>query len=248
MESPLLAPSNAAAANKTTTERGWFVRAVVWIWNCVRPKSRECAETIMRLKQLMNQLDFASKNSLFQANGKRLEIQRLLANGNSVSSERHALARTMLQTVHRYEAQAWQWARMREVAESLKIELVSQQQTMSVYNAFAQTNAAMERIAQQVNVDSVDRLMSSIQTQIDEGKSVSEIFATASNATLEQYDQDELEEELTALMNAKTFDASLHPDTAAAATAVNATATATASATIPESAKKEARKKNAVVG
>lgn len=246
MESPLLAPSNAAAANKTTTERGWFVRAVVWIWNCVRPKSRECAETIMRLKQLMNQLDFASKNSLFQANGKRLEIQRLLANGTgSVSSERHALARTMLQTVHRYEAQAWQWARMREVAESLKIELVSQQQTMSVYNAFAQTNAAMERIAQQVNVDSVDRLMSSIQTQIDEGKSVSEIFATASNATLEQYDQDELEEELTALMNAKTFDASLHPDTAAAA-AVNATATATT--TIPESAKKEARKKNAVVG
>lgn len=246
MESPLLAPSSAtaaAAANKTTTERGWFVRAVVWIWNCVRPKSRECAETIMRLKQLMNQLDFASKNSLFQANGKRLEIQRLLANGNSVSSERRALARTMLQTVHRYEAQAWQWARMREVAESLKIELVSQQQTMSVYNAFAQTNAAMERIAQQVNVDSVDRLMSSIQTQIDEGKSVSEIFATASNATLEQYDQDELEEELTALMNAKTVDASPPPPDA------TATAAATATATIPETtAKKEARKKNAVVG
>lgn len=204
----------------------------------------------MRLKQLMNQLDFASKNALSQADGKRLEIQRILTNG-SQSIEKRALARTMLQTVKRYEGQAWQWARMREVAESLKIELVSQQQTLSVYNAFSQTNAAMERIAQQVNTDSVDRLMSSIQAQIDEGKSVSEIFASASAISLDAVDEEELDEELAALMKrtvaAAAPSSSQIPETIPVASA-SSSGPSLAPDSLPTQQKKEANKKNAVFG
>lgn len=194
------------------------MRAIVWLWNRLTPKSTECAETIVRLKRLMNQLDLASQNSLAQAAGKRREIERVLGSGDAgqgvVGQERRALARTMLQTAKRYETQAFQWSRMREVAENLKIELVSQQQTMSVYNAFSQTNAAMERIAQTVNTSSVETLMESIQTQIDEGKSVSDIFGSVQ---MHGYDDDELDDELDALISVRETPLPKAPTAAAAA-------------------------------
>jgi hypothetical protein len=202
MKSPLLASTDQPLQQQQQQQQqqrsGCLVRAIVWLWNRLTPKSTECAETIVRLKRLMNQLDLASQNSLAQAAGKRREIERVLS--PVPSQERRALARTMLQTAKRYETQAFQWSRMREVAENLKIELVSQQQTMSVYNAFSQTNAAMERIAQTVNTSSVETLMESIQTQIDEGKSVSDIFGSVQ---MHGYDEDELDDELDALISVR---------------------------------------------
>ena len=204
MKSPLL----RAEAESATQERGCFVRSIVWIWTWLTTrKSKECAETVMRIKNVMNMLELASQNSTAQAEGKRRQIARILIKAKESKSgmtpDDRALAHTMLQTARKYESQASQWRRMREVAENLKIELVSKQQTMGVYEAFAQTNAAMERMTQTVNTTSVDVLMTSIQNQIDEGKSVSEIFANGVSSSSAVSDED-LDRELDALLLSKS--------------------------------------------
>lgn len=237
MKSPLLSQDERDAGGG---QRGCFMRALSWAWDVIRRRNRErteCAETVMRLMQLMNMLEMASKNAFDRAEKKRNDIARLMT---SKTADR-SLARIMLQTAKRYDAQGVQCATMREVAETFKIELQSHQQTLSTYDAFAQTNAAMERIASRVNVNSAEALMSAIQSQIEEGKSVSEIFASARTSVEEQYDQDELDAELDALSIVRS-------------TAVVASFPAAPVATMEkekeegEPAKKGVAKKNAVLG
>lgn len=222
MKSPLLSDNHNNNNNEQEQgQRGCFVRSVIWIWTWLTTrKSKECAETVMRIKNVMNMLELASRNSTAQAEGKRRQIARILlkAKGQQqgMTPEDRALAHNMLQTARKYESQASQWLRMREVAENLKIELVSKQQTMGVYEAFAQTNTAMERMTQTVNTASVDALMTSIQNQIDEGKSISEIFANSSSSSSSAVSDEDLDQELDALLLSRSESP---PELAAVATA-----------------------------
>jgi hypothetical protein len=223
MKSPLL----RGETESTHEERGCFVRSLLWMWNWLTTrKSKECAETVMRIKNVMNMLELASQNSMAQAKGKRQQLERLLIRAKStgvgagaMTAEQRSLAHSMISTAKKYEAQANQWLQMREVAENLKIELVSKQQTMGVYEAFAQTNAAMERMAQTVNTDSVDVLMTSIQNQIDEGKSVSQIFANGITTT-SSLSEDDLDNELDALLRSNRSSTLSAPEIVPEATAV----------------------------
>jgi hypothetical protein len=226
MKSPLL---RGETEHDPAGQRGCFVRSLVWMWNWLTTrKSKECAETVMRIKNVMNMLELASQNSMAQAKGKRQQLERLLlrtkgsgpgTSSGAMTTEQRSLAHSMISTAKKYEAQANQWLQMREVAENLKIELVSKQQTMGVYEAFAQTNAAMERMAQTVNTDSVDVLMTSIQNQIDEGKSVSQIFANGITTT-SSLSEDDLDNELDALLRSNRSSTLSAPEIVPEATAV----------------------------
>lgn len=150
MKAPLLTEEE-----RPEKRRGCLMRTLAWLWVTMtrqKQESTECAETVMRLMHLMNMLEMASKNAFDRAEKKRAAIVTHLAGPGASTAEGRHLARIMLQTAKKYDAQGFQCASMREVAETFKIELQSHQQTASTYDAFAQTNAAMDRIASRVNV------------------------------------------------------------------------------------------------
>ena len=95
---------------------------------------------------------------------------------------------------------------MRENVESLKAELMAQQQSLTVFKAFNRANRVMETIASHLNLATLEKTLSVLQDNLDSGKEISQLLSNATplSAAEAAYDPDELDRELDMLASSSS--------------------------------------------
>ena len=139
----------------------------------------------------MRGLDLARQSARHQSDLKKEKLLVLFQENASKS-----VLRSVLATMNLYKAKCDQFSLMYENVERLKIELVAQQQSMTVFAAFEKANTVMERIASRLNVDTLERTLESLQEKLDSGKEISLLLASPETLGGKVYDDDELDAEL----------------------------------------------------
>lgn len=217
MQHPLLsakamAPSNSSSDKEEDDDeeeedrhKKCFGRVLSWLWSW-RPSlssAHSHANTVMMLKNVMIELSLAIASAEHHRTVKCGEICELLARSPPGDKTAREMARLAMQNVKQYDAHRLQWFKMRENVETLKAELVAQQQSLSVFQAFNRANAVMENIAKQLNVAALEKTLSSLQDKLDSGREISDLFSTAL-VNGQAYDPDELDQELAQLVQSSS--------------------------------------------
>ncbi len=156
------------------------------------------ANTVMMLKNVMANLSLAMASAEQSHASKMSEIRSLLEKQPQTQTIRE-MARRALQTAKQYDAQRLMWFHMRENVESLKAELMAQRQSLTVFTAFNRANSVMERIASQLNLDTLEKTLSVLQENLDSGKEISQLLSTAPVSSSSSIDPEELDRELALL-------------------------------------------------
>lgn len=170
---------------------GVFRRVLLWLLSRTIDPPPSHARVIMMLKNVMKDIDLALESTHAQMARKKTEIRRLLKDKSMQTVARSALA-----TLKIYAWQYETWSLMRENAERIKTQLVSQKQSLDMFKSFELANVAMENMAKTLNVDSLERVLSELQEKLDAGQEISALLGTPMD---QQHDPEELDAELRAM-------------------------------------------------
>jgi hypothetical protein len=151
------------------------------------------ATTVKMLMNVMVDLGMAMDYAEMQAEKKRLLAVHVMSRGHKEQ------ALKAWATAKQYDKRYKTWFDMRENVEQIKSELVAQQQTMAVFGAFSLANHALERIAEKLNMTSLESVLSSLHEKLQNGAEMSQLLASPAELS-DDYDADTLEGELDAFL------------------------------------------------
>lgn len=195
MHAPLLRDENddnGSGNSEEAQSASWWRRIINWItWRRGNQQDRvpSNAETVVMLQKVMADLTLYMTHAEEEALKKKRLAAHVWQNGH------RDLAIKAMATAHTHSARYKVFFNMRENVEQIKAELIAQQQTASVFGAFSRANDALGRIAQQLNVSNLERVLSELRDKMEAGEEVSLLLA--SPAELDPtYDEDTLRDEL----------------------------------------------------
>jgi hypothetical protein len=207
--SPLLTEQPVPEQQQRPSFLAWFIS--FFRQSTTKEKKVSNAETVRLLMSVVTDLGMAMDYAETQAEKKKNLAVHVLAKGHKPQ------ALKAWATAKQYEKRYATWFDMRENVEQIKSELVAQQQTMAVFSAFSLANNALERIAEKLNMSSLEEVLSSLHEKLQNGAELSAVLA--SPAELDgSYDEDTLAQEMAAFLEQPT---TTTPKISAAATAKN---------------------------
>ena len=184
MERPLLTTSSPAQQHR---HPGVFRRICSAVWQAIWDRG-DCsfAETIELLNKTLADLDMLMPTALEKERAKKEQSARVL---RTTGNRKLALQTFATARVHRRRYEAWHG--MREMVEQIKSELMYQQQTAAVFQAFSVANEAMGKLAERLNVDTLETVLDSLRDRMESGQEVSGLLSDPSQLDDGTWDEDE---------------------------------------------------------
>lgn len=156
------------------------------------------ADTVQKLLTVLLDLQLAMEHKKEKIIEKKKQAAALYKEGRRDNAAR------VWATARHYEAQHDRWLNMRENVEQVKSEIVAQQQTAAVFNAFSKANETMGRIAESMKVEKIGELMDSLHEKIHAVEEVSSLLSDPNALRQTGEDKEQLERELEDFVRSST--------------------------------------------
>lgn len=169
MDAPLLRNTDEGGARPRLLARLAWALCPGW-WEGDTPTDGGNAATVQLLQKVMIDLGMLMDHAEEEYTSKMEQAAAEHRRG------RREMALKAVQTAHSYGRRRAVWFGMRENVEQIKAELISQQQTASVFGAFSQANAALARLAEQLDVTGLESVLESLREKFEQGEDVSALL------------------------------------------------------------------------
>ncbi len=167
---------------------GW-IPVLGWFFTPHIPSN---AETVILLQTVMTDIKLAMDHAEEKEKKKKTLAAEMLTKGYKEE------AMKAWQTSQSHRRRFKHWFNMRENVEQIKDEIVSQQQSVAVFGAFNEANTALGRIAETLNVDTLNKVLDDLHEKFQEGNEVSEMLANPDglDPSSAVFDEDEMRRDL----------------------------------------------------